>query len=111
MESILTSVKDQLGLCQDDESFDREIIIFTNAAFAILTQLGVGPLTGFSIKGYDETWDDFKVDIVQEEMAKTYLYLKVKRLFDPPANSSLAKAIDEEIHEYEWRLKLQAEEV
>ena len=110
MESILTSIKDQLYLDVDDNSFDRELVIFINAAFAILTQHGVGPEQGFSITdGGDETWDDFKVDIVQEEMAKTYIYLKVKTLFDPPTNSSLAKAMEEQIKEYEWRLKLQAE--
>lgn len=110
MGSILTSIKDQLALEPDDPSFDKEIIIFINAAFAILTQLGVGPTEGFQITGYEETWDDFKVDIVQEAMSQTYVYLKVKTLFDPPTNSSLSKAMEEQIREYEWRLKLQAEE-
>ena len=111
MNSILTSIKDQLSLERDDESFDNELIIFINAAFSILTQLGVGPETGFRITGSEETWDDYQVDLVQEEMTKNYIYLKVKILFDPPTNSSLAKAIEEQIKEYEWRLKLQAEEV
>lgn len=111
MDSILTSIKDQLSLERDDESFDNELIIFINAAFSILTQLGVGPETGFRITGSEETWDDYQVDLVQEEMTKNYIYLKVKILFDPPTNSSLAKAIEEQIKEYEWRLKLQAEEV
>jgi len=106
---ILTSIKNQLSVAIEDEAFDAELVIFINAAFSILTQLGVGPVEGFRISGYDETWDDFVVDIVQEDMAKTYVYLKVKTLFDPPANTSLANAINEQIREYEYRLKLQAE--
>lgn len=94
----------------EDESFDREIIIFINAAFARLTQLGVGPISGFSITDDGQTWSDFVVDITQEEMAKVYVYLKVKTLFDPPTNSSLAKAMEEQIKEYEYLLKVEAED-
>lgn len=109
MESILTSIKDQLSIMPDDTSFDKELIIHINAAFAILTQLGVGPVNGFRITGYEQTWDDYVVDIVQEAMAQSYVFLKTKSLFDPPTNSSLSKVMEEEIREYEWRLKLQAE--
>ncbi len=109
-ESILTSIKTQLALMPEDESFDREIIIFINAAFARLTQLGVGPVSGFSITDDEQTWSDFVVDITQEEMAKVYVYLKVKTLFDPPTNSSLAKAMEEQIKEYEYLLKVEAED-
>lgn len=109
-ESILTSIKTQLALMPEDESFDRELVIFINAAFARLTQLGVGPIKGFSIQDDSAYWSDYVVDITQEEMAKVYVYLKVKRLFDPPANSTLAKAIDEEIAMYEYLLKVEAED-
>ena len=109
-DSILTSIKTQLALMPEDESFDNELIIFINAAFARLTQLGVGPTTGFSIQDDSTTWDEFVVDITQEEMAKVYIYLKVKTLFDPPTNSSLAKAMEEQIKEYEYLLKVEAED-
>lgn len=109
MESILTSIKTQLALQPDDESFDSELIIHINAAFAVLTQLGVGPVNGFVITGESEVWDDFVTDIVQISMAKSYVYLKVKSLFDAPTNSSLSKAVEKEISEYEYRLKIQAE--
>ena len=106
---ILKSIKTQLSLMPEDESFDNELVIYINASFSILTQLGVGPQIGFSITGYDETWDDYQVDMVQENMAKQLVYLRVKILFDPPANSSFAKAIEEQINNLEWRLRLQAE--
>lgn len=109
-ESILTSIKTQLALMPEDESFDRELVIFINAAFARLTQLGVGPMPHFQIADDSTTWDEYVTDITQEEMAKVYVYLKVKRLFDPPANSTLAKAIDEEIAMYEYLLKVEAED-
>jgi len=109
-ESILTSIKTQLSLMPEDESFDPEIIIFINAAFARLTQLGVGPKKGFSIKDDSTTWDEFVVDITQEEMCKVYIYLKVKSLFDPATNSSLSKHMEEQIKEYEYLLKVEAED-
>ena len=109
-ESILTSIKTQVALMPEDESFDRELVIFINAAFARLTQLGVGPIEGFSIQDDSTTWDEYVVDITQEEMAKVYIYLKVKTLFDPPTNSSLSKAMEEQIKEYEYLLKVEAED-
>jgi hypothetical protein len=109
-ESILTSIKTQLSLMPEDEAFDGEIIIFINAAFARLTQLGVGPTTGFFIKDDSTTWDEFVTDITQEAQAKVYVYLKVKSLWDPPSNSSLAKHMEEQIREYEYLLKVEAED-
>ena len=106
---ILTSVKLQLSLMPEDDSFDDELIIHINAAFSVLTQLGVGPKEGFSITGQNETWDDYVVDIVQASMAKQYVYLKVRMLFDPPSNSTVFNKMKEMADEYEWRLRLQAE--
>lgn len=109
-ESILTSVKDQLSLPPEDESFDKELVIFINAAFARLTLLGVGPIEGFSIQDDSTCWNDFVMDITQESLAKNYVFLKVKVMFDPPTNSSLSKAIEEQIKEYEYLLKVEAED-
>lgn len=106
---ILTSVKLQLSLMPEDDSFDDELVIHINAAFSVLTQLGVGPKEGFSITGQNETWDDYVVDIVQASMAKQYVYLKVRMLFDPPSNSTVFNKMKEMADEYEWRLRLQAE--
>lgn len=106
---ILTSVKLQLSLMPEDDSFDDELVIHINAAFSVLTQLGVGPKEGFSITGQNETWDDYVVDIVQASMAKQYVYLKVRMLFDPPSNSTVFNKMKEMAEEYEWRLRLQAE--
>lgn len=111
LDSILTSVKKQVGITEVDDSFDADIIIGINSAFTILTQLGVGPYNGFSIRGKDETWDEFLAYGEQLELVKTYVYLKVKLMFDPPASGVILDAYERQIKEYEWRLQVAADPV
>lgn len=106
MESILTSIKKLLGIAEDYEHFDSDIIIHINSVFSILTQLGVGSDTGFSISDKTTTWCDFISDSTNLEMVKTYVYLKVKLLFDPPLNSSATNSMEKTISELEWRLNV-----
>lgn len=109
MESILTSIKQLLGLEEDYTSFDPEIIIHINSVFMILTQMGVGPKEGFSIDSKSATWDDFTLDDLSIESVKSYVYLKVKLLFDPPSNSSVIESTNRLISEFEWRLNVAAD--
>lgn len=109
MESILTSIKKLLGIAEDYTHFDGDIIMHINSVFMILTQLGVGPASGFSIKSNTDMWSDFLGDVTNLEAVKTYTYLRVRLLFDPPANSSTTESINRMISECEWRLNLQAE--
>ena len=109
-ESILTSIKDQLNIMPEDDSFDKELIIHINAAFARLTQLGVGPVQGFRINDDSTTWDEYVTDITQEAYCTSYVYLKVKSLWDPPTNSYLSSKMTEQIKEYEYLLKIEAED-
>lgn len=107
-ESILTSIKKLLGISSDDTSFDTDIIIHINSVFMILRQMGVGPiLEPFSIKDNTSTWEEYLEDRNDLESVKTYIYLKVKMVFDPPVNSSIIEAYNNLIHEYEWRLNSQ----
>lgn len=105
MESILTSIKKKLGLGADYTPFDPDIIIAINAAFSVLTQLGVGPEKGFFICGPSETWSSYLGDRDDLEFIKEYVYLKVRYMFDPPAGSVLS-AMNELIKEYEWRINV-----
>ena len=106
LDSILSSVKKQLGAEIDYEHFDPEIILNINAAFATLNQLGVGPKNGFSITGEDEVWTDYIADNDNIlNLVKPYVYLKVKCIFDPPQVSYVLDAYQQMIEEYEWRLK------
>ena len=109
MESILTSIKKLLGIGEEYEHFDQDIIIHINTVFGVLTQLGVGPSKGFSIKDASAIWDDFIPEGQNYEMIKTYVYLKVRLIFDPPLNSSVIESINRTISELEWRILHTAE--
>jgi hypothetical protein len=110
IESILTSIKKDLGLTKEDESFDPEIVQHINSALFVLNQNGVGPDEGFSITGSAETWTDFIGDAPNNmEAVKTYVYLSVKLDFDPPEGSARLAAMERRKQEYEWRLNIQAE--
>ena len=106
MESILTSIKKLLGIAEEYTQFDTDIIIHINSALSILNQLGVGPSEGFMIEDDLATWEDFVSDNKQIEMVKSYIYLKVKLIFDPPLSSSVMEAYNRQISEFEWRLNV-----
>ena len=102
--SILTSIKKLLGIAEDYTEFDEDIITHINSVFLNLTQLGVGPEAGFMIEDNTAVWEDFINDSIQLQAVKTYVYLKVKLLFDPPLTSSVTESINRMIAELEWRL-------
>lgn len=109
MDSILTSIKKLLGIEEGYEVFDADIIIYINSAISNLTQLGVGPKRGFSISDEKATWHDFlktTKDKDRIESVKSYIYLKVKLLFDPPGGSSVLESYNRTIQELEWRLNV-----
>ena len=109
MESILTSVKKMLGIPEDYEHFDADIIMHINSVFMILTQLGVGPAEGFTIMDEDAIWSDFIQDKKTIESVKSYMYLKVRLLFDPPLSSAVLDSMNRLISELEWRLNVEAD--
>ena len=105
-ESILTSIKKMLGITEEYTHFDQDIIIHINTVLMILHQLGVGPESGFVITDSYETWGDFLADNKDIEAVKTYVYLKVRLLFDPPLSSAVTESINRSINELEWRLNI-----
>lgn len=106
MESILTSIKKLLGIEEEYTQFDNDIIMHINSVFLNLTQLGVGPAEGFLIEDDTTTWEDFIGDSNQLQAVKSYMYLKVKLLFDPPLSSSVIESMNRMIAELEWRLNV-----
>ena len=108
MDSILDSIKKLLGITEEYKHFDPDIIMHINSAFFTLNQLGVGPEEPFKIEDNSDTWDDF-VSGQDVEAIKSYIGLKVRTLFDPPTNSSLLSAMNEQIKEFEWRLNVQVD--
>lgn len=111
MESILTSIKKMLGITEDYDHFDSDIIMHINSTFMVLNQLGVGPSEGFAISDKNSKWSDFIPEIagVQFEAIKTYMFLKVKLVFDPPLGGTVMESYKEQIKEYESRLNIAAE--
>ena len=108
--SILTSTKKILGIAEDYTVFDLDIITHINSAFSTLTQLGIGPAAGFMIDDAEAVWADFIADDFQYNSVKSYVFLKVRQLFDPPQTSYLIDAVDKQIQELEWRLNSHREE-
>ena len=108
-ESILTSIKKLLGITEEYTYFDVDIIMHINSAFSILTQLGVGPSNGFSIEDDSSTWDEFITDKSVLESVKSYIYMKVRLMFDPPSSSFVLDSMDKMTKELEWRLNATAE--
>lgn len=104
--TILSDTKQLLGISQDDNSFDIELTMHTNSAISILTQLGVGPIEGFIITA-DTPWTELIGDRKDLEIIRSYIYLRVRLIFDPPQNSFLVKSINDQCTEYEWRIKVQ----
>ena len=109
MDSILTSIKKLLGIAEDYEHFDQDLIIHINSVLSVLTQLGVGPSEGFSIEDENATWNDFIPEDKRLSSIRSYVYMKVKLLFDPPLSSSVMEAMNRMISEFEWRLNVAAE--
>lgn len=106
MDSILTSIKKLLGIPEDYEQFDADITMHINSVFMILKQLGVGPENGFSISDKTSTWDEFIAKGDNLEAVKSYVYMKVRLMFDPPLSSAVTEAINRNISELEWRLNV-----
>lgn len=108
MESILTSIKKMLGIDEEYTHFDADIIMHINSVLMILTQLGVGPESGFVIEDDTSTWIDFipEATTVQLHAVKSYIYMKVKLIFDPPTSSAVIESMNRQIAEFEWRLNV-----
>lgn len=110
--SILRDVKKVLALNPDDTDFDLDILMHINAVITILEDLGAGPINGFSLVGNPEsTWDDYFGNGKAYDAVKTYIYLRVRVLFDPPSNSFVQSAIEKQIDEFSWRISNHAEAV
>jgi hypothetical protein len=109
-ESILKSVKKVLGIDADYIAFDLDILIHINTAFAVLNQLGIGPEAGFMIEDDTAVWATFYGTDSRYNAIRTYVYLKVRIMFDPPQTAYLVEALNSQIKELEWRINAYREE-
>ena len=104
--NILATVKQALGIQEDYAPFDNQILLHINSCMTILNQLGLGPKELFIVDS-NSKWNDFLVgDSRNLELVKSYVYLKVRLLFDPPSSSFVLDAMNKQAQEYEWRLNV-----
>lgn len=109
MDSILQTIKQMLGLSEDYTAFDKELPLYINSAIMAAHQLGVGQ-KDFAITGPDETWSDWLGETASSLSAiQSYIYMKVRLAFDPPANSFVVNSFEKQLDELTWRLNVQAE--
>lgn len=110
MESILTSIKALLGPGADDDSFNHDIVTHINTVFSDLHQIGIGPEDGFRIEDESSKWSDYiPANDKNMESVKTYMYLRVKLVFDPPAGAAQLDAMQRQADRLEWRLNVHSE--
>lgn len=106
-ESILNSIKKLLGIQPEYDHFDQDLIIHINSCFATLHQLHVGTEDPFVITGDGEAWGEFIQGELNIQSVKTYIYLKVKILFDSSSmGAATLEAYQQMANEYEWRLNV-----
>lgn len=103
--SILDTIKKPLGASSDDTSFDADIIMHINSTLLALTQMGVGPTTGFYIQDNTTKWSEYVNDPFITKPLETYVYIKVRLVFDPPASQVLIDALKSSAAECEWRIR------
>ena len=108
-DSILDSIKKVLGLDPEYTEFDIDIIMHINSIFSTLHQLGVGPEEEFSISDNTSIWDDFIGTTKDINSVKSYVYLKARLMFYPPATSFAIAAFEKQATELEWRLNVVTE--
>lgn len=111
MDSILDTIKKMLNVPKEETHFDVDIIVGINSAFMVLNQLGVGPKNTFYIEDSTAKWNDFQRGYADLNPIKTVIYLRTRLVFDPPSNGFVAEAIERQIDELEWRLKIRSEEL
>lgn len=111
LDSILLTVKKMLGLDAEYKVFDPEIITYVNGAFGTLHQIGVGPKTQFFILNEDDVWGDFLTAGEDVAEVRSYIYIRVRLLFDPPSSSFVLSSLQEQAKELEWRLNVKADEL
>jgi len=95
-----------LGIGESDISFDPDIIMHINTVFFILDQLGVNSGSNFSIEDKESLWNEYLTPDQSLAIIKTYMYLKVRLIFDPPLSASLVEVMKAQITEYEFRIMI-----
>lgn len=109
IQSILDGTKKNLGIDADYTAFDHDILVAINSVFLDLAQIGIGPEAGFEIEDNTATWDTFLGDNPKLNAVRTYVYLRVRLIFDPPTTSFAIASFERQIEKLEWRLMVEVD--
>ena len=104
-DSILLTIKPLVNVELDDHDFDTDILVGINTALSVLSQVGVGPMGGLIVEDETATWSDLYTDD-RLSMVRTFVHIKTKLIFDPPTNSAVLKALEEQASELIWRIEV-----
>lgn len=101
--SILDSTKKLLSIPLESDYFDHDVLTYINSAFSTLKQLGAKIPSDFYVSDSTSNWDDIggNPDVIPH--IRSYVYLKVRMIFDPPTGG-VKEAYDNQIKELEWRI-------
>lgn len=105
--SILSDIKKTLGIEEEDETLDPELIIHINGAFLTLEQIGLGE--GFSISDDTDDWSSLFGERLDMNSVKMFVYFTVRLSFDPPETSFVLSSIERQLTKIEWRIRNQLE--
>ena len=108
-DSILTSIKKLMGLTEEYDAFDQDILILINSVLFELEQIGVKAKDGFSLSDKTAVWSDYSDDDRLLNALKPYIYMKTKLTFDPPTSSGALDSMNRIIDRFEWRINLYAD--
>lgn len=106
-DNVLSCVKKWIGEDENMHAFDSDIAMAINGWLMTLRELGVPIADGFKIVTGTETWTDMFGNKTDLESVKTWLYIKTRLTFDPPASSFVITALQDQAKELEWRLNVQ----
>lgn len=103
--SVFKSTKQLLGIADSYTAFDTDILTHINSVLGILNQLGVGLPGGISVIDDTTTWDDLGItSLPLLNMCKSYMYLKIRLIFDPPTSRFPLDAIEKQLAELDFRI-------
>lgn len=108
-DSILTSIKKLMGLTEEYDAFDQDILILINSVLFELEQIGVKAKDGFTLSDKTAVWSDYSDDDSLLNALKPYIYMKTKLSFDPPTSSGALDSMNRIIDRFEWRINLYAD--
>lgn len=105
--SILLSIKKAIGAAPEYTPFDAEIIMHINAQLANLYQIGLDAAKSLIVNGPDQLWSDLiPAEDSHLQFVKTYVYAKVKMIFDPPTSTAQMQALKDAAAESEFRISV-----